>query len=55
MAGAKLCQTNREFAIALQTLVKHLHMTGTVHGFNGEYAIVRMHDKHVVTKFIGMP
>ena len=55
MAASKFSKSQRQVAIRLQSLVKDLHMAGTVHGFDRKLAIIGLESEHAVSKLIRMP
>src|ERR1700722_8426165 len=54
--SAKLGQAQRQFAVAAQSLLEHLNVTGAVHGLEGKYPVIgRLREKHVLAEGFDVP
>ena len=54
VTGTEFRQAQRQVPVTFQTLVEHLYMTGTIHGFDSVITVFRTGGKHIRVKLVPM-
>ena len=53
---AKLGEADRQFAVAPETMLENLHMTGAIHRLDGIHPLIRrLGEEHVLTELLEVP